>query len=194
MLTDGIAGSEAVFLDDDADLLKRGVVRGGISYAVQHKDEYDAIVGIGAAEIRKKIQEFYMREGVNVISVVHPSAELAWDVRLGRGTVIMAGAVVHTGTVIGDGCIINTASSVDHDNIIGDYCHIAVGCHLAGNVMVGANTWIGAGATVSNNVSICENVTVGAGAVVVKDIKEPGVYVGVPAKKLSREKKCIEMV
>ena len=44
---------------------------------------------------------------------------------------------------------------------------------------------IGAGVTVKNNVTICSDCIVGAGAVVVKDIKEQGTYIGVPAKKIN---------
>ena len=67
---------------------------------------------------------------------------------------------------------------------IGNYVHIAVGSHLCGTVSVGDGTWIGAGAIVSNNVSICPNCMIGAGAVVIKEIKESGTYVGVPAKRV----------
>lgn len=63
----------------------------------------------------------------------------------------------------GKGSIINACSSVDHDCEVGIYVHIAVGSHLCGTVFVGDGTWIG------------------AGAVVIKDIKESGIYIGVPA-------------
>jgi len=62
--------------------------------------------------------------------------------------------------------------------------HVAVGSHLCGTVSVGDETWIGAGATVSNNISICSEVMIGAGAVIVKDVKESGIYVGCPSKKI----------
>ena len=96
----------------------------------------------------------------------------------------MAGAVINPGAQIGIGCIINTSSSVDHDCVVEDYVHISVGAHLSGTVRVGKGTWIGAGAIVSNNINICGGCMIGAGAVVIKDIAEPGTYVGVPAKKL----------
>ena len=54
---------------------------------------------------------------------------------------------------------------------------------MCGTVEVGNRTWVGAGATVSNNISICDDCMIGAGAVVVKDIKERGTYIGVPARK-----------
>jgi acetyltransferase-like isoleucine patch superfamily enzyme len=43
---------------------------------------------------------------------------------------------------------------------------------------------VGAGATVIQYVSICQECVVGAGAVVIKDISEPGIYVGNPARKV----------
>ena len=76
----------------------------------------------------------------------------------------------------------NTCASVDHDCVIGDYVHVSVGSHVAGTVQVGDRTWIGIGSAVSNNLSICNDCMIGAGAVVVKDIDEPGTYVGVPAR------------
>lgn len=45
-------------------------------------------------------------------------------------------------------------------------------------------THIGAGATVKNNLIICEKTVVGAGAAVVRNIEEPGTYVGVPARRI----------
>ena len=46
-------------------------------------------------------------------------------------------------------------------------------------------TWVGIGATVKNGIKICDNCLIGAGAVVVKDILNPGIYIGTPAKMLT---------
>lgn len=183
-LADSAGYQKKFFLDDDAELLRIGSVRGDISWAVLHRKECDAVIAIGNPQIRRKIQEYYEEQGVCVVSLIHPEAWVAEDVEIGVGTVVMAGAVIQPGARIGKGAIVNTASSVDHDCKIGDYCHIAVGSHLAGNVRIGNHTWIGAGAAVSNNVAVCDDVMIGAGAVVVRDIVEPGTYVGVPAKRL----------
>ena len=48
---------------------------------------------------------------------------------------------------------------------------------------IGSHTHVGMDATVKNNTEICSDCTIGAGAVVVKNIKEPGTYVGVPIRK-----------
>ena len=123
----------------------------------------------------------YDREHRNFPILVHPKAVVAHDVRIGAGSVIMAGAVINPGARIGRGVIINTSSSIDHDCEIGDFVHIAVGAHLSGTVRVGDKTWIGTGVIVSNNVNICCACTLCAGAVVIRDIEIPGIYIGVPA-------------
>lgn len=129
--------------DEDTDL----------DYYLEH--HYDFVVGIGDAKIRRKVQESLEDMGADIVSLVHPAATVAYDVQIGAGTVVMAGAVINPSTVIGKGCIINTSASVDHDNVIGDYCHISVGAHTAGTVNMGDNCWLGIGGIVSNNIDIC---------------------------------------
>lgn len=158
--------------DEDTDL----------DYYIEKK--YDFVVGIGEASIRRKVQEMLESKGVNIVTLIHPAAVIAYDVEIGAGTVVMAGAVVNPGTTIGNGCIINTSSSVDHDNVIGDYCHISVGSHTAGTVTMGDNCWLGIGAIVSNNIDICSDVFMGAGTVVVKNLTVAGRYFGIPARRL----------
>ena len=96
----------------------------------------------------------------------------------------MANAVINADTKIGKGCIINTAATIDHDGNIADFVHLSPGVHIAGTVNIGANTWVATGASIINNLDICDDCIIGAGAVVVKDIKEQGTYLGVPARRI----------
>ena len=177
--------SKIAFLDDNNEITECGKfnVIGNCSDAKKYPSA-DFVVAIGNANIRRKIQNNLDHIGLNVVSLIHPSAVIATDATIGKGTVVMAGVVVNPNVKIGKGCIINTCSSVDHDCIIEDFAHISVGAHIAGTVIIGENTWIGAGATVSNNVDVVSDCLIGAGAVVVKNISEPGTYIGVPAKKI----------
>ncbi len=168
------------FLDDDVSLKKCGKwpVVGKTDKVVDNS----VFVAIGNAEIRRQLIE--RLQSKKVVTLIHPDAVVADNVHIGKGTVVMAGAVINPDASIGDGCIINTSSSVDHDCIIDDYSHISVGVHLSGTVHVGKMTWLGTGAVVSNNIVICDNCTIGAGTTVIKNIVEPGTYVGVPARKV----------
>ena len=141
------------------------------------------VIAIGNASVRERLSR--QMQGVKWYTAVHPQAVVSLlDTSVGEGSVLMAGAIVNAGSQIGSHCIINTGAIVEHDNRIGDYAHISVGAKLAGTVSIGRRTWVGIGAVVRNNCSVCDDCTLGAGAVVVRDITEPGTYVGIPAKKL----------
>lgn len=169
--------SDIVFADDNEEIKECAgfPVVYKTDEAILQKD--DKIIAIGNAKIRRKIQE-----KTDCVTLIHPMASISRCVEIGKGTVIMAGAVINSDTKIGEGCIINTCSSVDHDCVINDYSHISVGAHVAGNCNIGENTWVGAGAIVSNNIRISDNCMIGAGATVIKDIEVQGTYVGIPAK------------
>ncbi len=179
----GLCGYDDIaFLDDDESVKSCAgfPVLGPSSMAASL--EGDIAVAVGNAEARKAIFEKLSGRAFPVL--VHPSAVIAGSAELGEGTVVMAGAVINPEAVIGRGCIINTCASVDHDCRLGDFVHAAVGARLCGTVSVGDLTWVGAGAVISNNISVCAGAFIGAGTAVVKDIKEPGTYAGVPAKKI----------
>lgn len=151
--------------------------------AVRFINEADFIVAIGDGHVRKHLMEELLSFGATFATLIHPSAILGSRVQIGEGTVVMPGTVINAESVIGKGSIINTSSSVDHNCVLGDYVHIAVGAHLCGMVTAGNMTWIGAGATVINGIHLCDDCLIGAGAVVVNNIKEPGTYIGVPARR-----------
>jgi len=176
------------FLDDDESIkTSMGLeVIGNTAEAFTYKEEADFFVAIGSNATREKIQEKLIEQGLSVVSLIHPSAVIGTDVEIGIGSVVMAGVVVNSSSRIGKGCIVNTSSSLDHDNVIKDYVHISPGVMTAGSVEIGKSTWLGIGSVVSNNVNICSGCKVGAGAVVVKDITEPGTYVGVPVRRVDR--------
>ena len=175
--------TDIYFLDDSMFGECMGFpIIGNIGYIEKlNAEDTDFVIGIGDNYTRKRIAQKY---SVNWVSIVHPSAQIAVGVDLGKGTVVMANAVINPCAHVGEHCIINTAAIVEHDNIIGDYVHISPGAKLGGTVNVGDLSQIGIGSTVRNNMRICANCLIGAGTVVVNDIEEEGTYVGIPARKL----------
>lgn len=120
----------------------------------------------------------------NVIHLVSSRAYLGKDAHLDTGVFIGHAAHIGPNVKIGAASLINTRSVIEHDCIIGKYCHVSVNAVIAGKSQIGDFVMVGAGATIIDNIRICSNVTIGAGAVVTDDIAEPGVYVGIPAKKV----------
>ena len=68
---------------------------------------------------------------------------MAPNARIGRGTVVFAGAVVQPGTDIGQHAILNTGCSVDHDCEIGDFVHVAPGSRVAGTAKIEEGALLG---------------------------------------------------
>ncbi|MCX2839873.1 acetyltransferase [Salinimicrobium sp. MT39] len=174
------------FLDDDKSIKSSmGLEVIGTSDDVfSHLDEYETFVGIGNNATRQRIHEMLETVGACIPILIHPNVVIGNQVEIGIGTAVMAGAVVNCCTKIGKSCIVNTGSTIDHDNFIEDFVHISPGANLAGTVKVGQGTWLGIGSVVSNNITITNGCKVGAGSVVVKDISKPGIYVGVPVRRV----------
>jgi sugar O-acyltransferase (sialic acid O-acetyltransferase NeuD family) len=140
-----------------------------------------AIGGDRGAE-RVAIQEELEKMGLLPLVLVHQAAYVAQGAALGKGSQVLARAVVGVDARVGRGCIINTGATVDHDCLLDDGVHVCPGAHLAGCVEVGKNAMIGTGAVVLPRVKIGEGATVGAGAVVLKDVPPGSVVVGNPAR------------
>lgn len=172
---------EIKFIDDSAKGSCMGFEIIGTTRDIEGLNDgrTDFVIGVGDNLTRKKISEKF---DVNWVSLIHPSAQLAIDAKVGEGTVIMAGTVLNAGAEVGKHCIINTNSIIEHDNVIEDYVHVSPGVSLGGTVRVGEGTHIGIGATVINNINICSGCIIGAGAVVISHIAKSGTYVGVPVK------------
>jgi len=107
---------------------------------------------------------------------------IADNVDIGPYTVIHRGTL--ESTKILSGCKIGAQNNIGHNCLIEQDTVFAVGVILNGGVKVGRNCWFGSGAVVKHYTSICDNVVIGMGAVVTKDITEPGIYVGNPARYL----------
>ena len=182
-IADLLRYEEICFLDDgfQKKCLKYSVA-GKVEEVYKYVKDWEFFVAVGSLPVREQILGEIELLGGKIATLIHPKAIVAQDVKIGRGSVVMAGAIINPDTKIGKGVIINTGSSVDHDCVIGDYGHVSVGAHIAGGVFVGKRCMIGAGATVINGLSICDNCIIGAGAVVVKNLEQSGTYIGVPAK------------
>mgnify|MGYP006141363031 FL=1 len=142
----------------------------------------ECVLAIGDNYSRRE----YFRSLSNVMktTVSHASAIVSSSAKLGQANLIMPRAIIGAEVIIGDDNIINSAAVIEHESVIGNHCHISVNATISGRVKIGNSCMIGAGSVIRDYISICDNVIIGAGAVVVKDISEPGTYVGNPVKRI----------
>lgn len=178
-ITDGSAMLNLPYLGSDDALLR----------LVTKKRVAAAVVGIGIVDInekRRSLHQMLVDCCLTLPPIVSPTAIVNEQVAIGAGAVVMDGAVINPGTTIGELCIVNTNATVEHDCDVGAYSHVAPGAVLCGGVAIGNRCVIGAGACVLQGVHIGEGCFVGAGSTVTCDLVDPGVYVGSPARRISR--------
>lgn len=150
------------------------------------KKKTAAVIGVGkivSGGKRLKILADLHAQGFSLPVIVAPTAQVAKEVILGEGTVVMDGAVIQPGCVIGKACIVNSGAVLDHDCTLGDDVHIGPRVALSGQVSVGEGCMVGVGASVIQGIRITASCTIGAGAAVVEDCLQTGTYVGVPARR-----------
>jgi acetyltransferase-like isoleucine patch superfamily enzyme len=115
---------------------------------------------------------------------IGPFVEVQKDVSIGRGTKIQSHAFVCELVTIGDDCVVSHGAKFVNDLF-------AIGGPARGDKSLWKATKIGNHVSIGTNatvlpVTICDHVVIGAGSVVTKDITEPGIYAGNPARLLRK--------
>jgi sugar O-acyltransferase (sialic acid O-acetyltransferase NeuD family) len=179
------------FVCDDAPakhggtLMGYAIVGGRAELLERRSDASRGIVAVGDNAIRERIAGWLLQNGCSLATVVHPSATIGREVKLGEGTVVMAGCVINSGATVGRNVIVNTGATIDHDCEIGDTVHVAPGVHLCGHVSVGGETLIGAGATIIPGVRVGSRAVIGAGSTVLADVPDGARAGGSPCRLLT---------
>lgn len=115
---------------------------------------------------------------------IGPFVEIQKDVTIGSRTKVQSHAFICELVSIGEDCFIGHGVMFINDLF-------ANGGPARGDKSLWKSTAIGNRVSIGSNatilpVRICDGVVIGAGAVVTKDIEEPGVYAGNPAKKIRK--------
>jgi sugar O-acyltransferase (sialic acid O-acetyltransferase NeuD family) len=143
-----------------------------------------AIVAIGDNRLRKEVVKQTRHDFTRAI---HSSAVVSKFAEIGKGSMVLHGAIIQANTRIGSHVIVNTGTRVDHDCKIDDYVHLAPGSVLCGTVQVGEGTLVGAGSIVLPGIKIGSWTVIGAGAVVTKNVPDGAVVAGNPARILKEK-------
>ncbi len=174
--------SHITFFDDSFKKIpSKYCIGGSITDFLKVVNKFGGIhVAIGDNAAREKILKSLY--GQNIVTIVHPSALISSDVKIGVGTSVLAGTIVSKNACLGNGVILNTGSIVDHDSYVGDFSHIAPGVSVAGNVKIGKKCLIGIGTSITNGVSIGSGTIIGVGSAVISDVPANCMSCGVPSK------------
>jgi len=145
--------------------------------------------------LKSQIRDVDFGRNVKIVQPVN-----MYECRIGDNTFIGPFVEIQKGVIIGNNCKIQSHAFICELVTIGDHCFISHGAKFINDTFaaggpaggkkelwkstrIGNHVSIGTNATVLP-VTIADNVVIGAGAVVTKDILEPGIYAGNPARKI----------
>lgn len=143
--------------------------------------------------LRVSIRDVDFGENVTIIEPVN-----IYGCKIGNHSFVGPFTEIQKDVVIGDRCRIQSHSFICELVTIGNDCFVGHGVMFINDLFadgrpasgeremwkstfVGQHVSIGSNATILP-VRICDNVVIGAGSVVTKDITQPGMYAGNPAR------------
>lgn len=137
----------------------------------------DVVFGTGVTVVRP-VNLYGCTIGDDVF--VGPFVEIQRDVRIGRGSRIQSHAFICELVTIGEECFIAHGVKFINDTF-------KAGRPVRGDKSLYRKTELGARVSIGTNATILpvrigDRVCIGAGAVVTKDLLDPGVYAGNPAR------------
>lgn len=148
-------------------------------------------------EFTSGIKQVTFGEGVKVVQPVN-----IYGCNIGNHVFIGPFVEIQKDVVIGDYTKVQSHSFICSLVTIGSHCFIGHGVMFVNDVFSeggpaggDASKWksthIGNGVSIGSNatilpVNICDKVVIGAGSVVTKEITEPGIYAGNPARLLRK--------
>lgn len=174
------------FIDDNLDALKGfanypPIVDTIKDYIPQQDDVFVSSIGSAA---RRPCMEEIIRRGGEFMELIHQTARVYTNVKLGKGNFIGAYSVIGNDAVIGDYNMIQSYSVIGHDVHMGNWNRIDTHVTCVGGVVIEDETNIHTSAVISHRVTIETGAHIGALSFVIKRVKAGTTVMGNPAKKL----------
>jgi sugar O-acyltransferase (sialic acid O-acetyltransferase NeuD family) len=149
-------------------------------------NEYMMMVAVSDPRARYDMVRKLPKE-TKFFTFIHPTVLILDDnVEIEEGSFIGANSILTTNIKIGKHAILNRGNHIGHDTTIGDYFSAMPGSIVSGNVRIYDMVYLGSNSSIKEKLSIHSLSTIGLNSGVVKHIEEPGVYVGLPARKIKK--------
>ena len=150
-------------------------------YQPQPDDVFVSSIG-GAS--RRACMEEIIRRGGEFMELIHETARIYQNAKLGKGNFIGAFSVIGNDAIVGDYNMIQSYTVIGHDAHIGNWNRIDTHVTCVGGIVIEDEVNIHTGAVISHNVTVGTGAHVGALSFVIRKVKPGTTVCGNPAKKL----------
>jgi sugar O-acyltransferase (sialic acid O-acetyltransferase NeuD family) len=119
-------------------------------------------------------------------TVVHPSASIGSTCNVRAGCVVLAQVALTADIVVNRHVVMMPQVVLTHDVRIGEFATLASGARIGGSCRIDRGAYIGSGACLREDITVGERAMVGMGAVVTRDVPRERMWIGCPARDVSR--------
>ncbi len=177
------------FFDDGVEAGKRneyGTVLGNIDTLNAWETPLSVVFAIGAPRVVAMLYRKVNNDNIEFPNIISPDTLFLdkGNMRMGKGNIICSRCLISCNTTIGDFNTFNGYITFGHDSVIGDFNSVMPAVKISGGVVIGNCNFLGVNSVILQYKSIADDVTIGASSVVLRSIKDPGTYVGNPAKRI----------
>lgn len=174
------------FIDDNVNALdgfdNYPPMLGTISdYIPQPNDVFVCSIG---GHSRKPCIEKLISKGGEFISLIHKTARIGTNVKMGKGTLVGTYTTIAADAELGDYNFIQSMTIIGHDCKIGSWNRIDSQVMMVGATTLGDNNMIHTGAMINHNVHIGSDCTIGACSFVTMDVESGSTLFSAPARRL----------
>lgn len=149
------------------------------NYSPRQDDVF--ICALGDVGYKRHYVDIILAKGGRFINLIHKSASISKNVKLGTGCIIAPYVSLSCDVTIGNFITFQRFAAVGHDARIEDFCHLNTYSFMGGFSKLGEQVTLWTGAVVLPHVVVEEKCVVGAGAVVIKRVKAGNTVYGNPA-------------
>ena len=139
------------------------------------------VSSIGSAA-RRPCMEMIIARGGEFIELIHQTARIYRNARLGKGNFIGAYSIVGNDAVIGDYNMIQSYTVIGHDARVGSWNRLDTHVTCVGGIVIEDETNIHTGAVINHGVTVGTGARIGALSFVIRKVKPGTTVCGNPAK------------
>tara|TARA_B100000963_G_scaffold275579_1_gene243843 strand:- start:3696 stop:4325 length:630 start_codon:yes stop_codon:yes gene_type:complete len=175
------------FLDDDPNKTKSENNAWEVVGSVENFKFCDGdsiYIGLGNPTHRDKAYRSLKKQGLEIKTLIHPTAYISRDSEISEGCVIGPFSTVGYKARLEKNVMLNSYVAIGHHAIVGDSSVVSPKSLVAGGAEVGKCCFIGSGSVITPSKKIGDFVSVGAGAVIYRNVKDKAKVFGNPAKKI----------
>ena len=135
-------------------------------------EQVDIVFAIGYSNMlaRKMALDRLLASDYSLFGLIHPRAIVEPGTTIGRGVIILGGAILDQRVSVGDGCYVDIGVRIGEDSIVAANNYLSSGSAIGGDVAIGESNFFGMDCTVTTGVSIGSNCFINAKTLVARNL------------------------